>query len=418
MFVHQSSGHHRWLLALLFGACLLALSGWPEPASAGLSVSCVTAHDCWSVGGGPALHWNGSRWSAVSYPLPAGTRQENGLNAVSCTARSNCWGVGSVYADDYGPVLNDAVRWNGHSWVSAETPNPAGTSDHYDRSSLEAVSCVSASSCWAVGTSRSADGPTLIEALRWNGSGWSTVPTPEPAGTTGLTQDYNAVPSDNDLHAISCLSRSDCWAVGTYEPSGDLTGANNGLSPASFNLALHWNGHGWSVSPTPQPAAAKPGDFNNLTGVWCVSRADCWAVGVTGFADNEEEGVRTSVNEIFHWSGNRWSAARAPQPGGTKPNGDNALTAITCASAKSCLAVGGYGASSAKNLVLRWDGTRWSKIRIPNRPTDYEQLGGVSCTSSTNCWATGNSQRREKLFDDNLLWNGAKWTRYRSSASP
>jgi hypothetical protein len=254
--------------------------------------------------------------------------------------------------------------------------------------------------------------------LRWNGSAWSAVPTPEPAGTTGLTHDYNAVPSENQLHAISCLSATNCWAVGRYEPSGEETGENNGLSPASFNLALHWNGHGWSVSPTPQPAADKPGDFNNLTGVWCVSRRDCWAIGTDGFANMDEEGVATSVNEIFHWNGDRWSAVPAPQPGGTKPNSDNSLTAVTCASAKSCLAVGSYvGGSYLKNLLLRWDGTKWTKARIPSRSTDYEELAGVSCTSSSNCWATGNSQRGHTLFDDNLHWDGTKWTRYRSPAS-
>ena len=66
---------------------------------------------------------------------------------------------------------------------------------------LLSVSCVSASDCVAVGrTSTGSAVETLV--MVWDGSVWSIVTSP------------NAGTSDDELLSVSCVSASDCVAVG------------------------------------------------------------------------------------------------------------------------------------------------------------------------------------------------------------
>jgi hypothetical protein len=66
---------------------------------------------------------------------------------------------------------------------------------------------VSANDVWAVGFSPHPSGTpqylrqTLIE--HWNGSSWSVVPSPNPAGKTYVV-----------LNGAAAISASDVWAVG------------------------------------------------------------------------------------------------------------------------------------------------------------------------------------------------------------
>ena len=81
--------------------------------------------------------------------------------------------------------------------VVVSSPN-AGTGNNV----LLSVSCVSVSSCVAVGfTNTDSVFETLVMA--WDGSVWSIVSSPN-AGTI-----------DDELYSVSCVSVSDCVAVGS-----------------------------------------------------------------------------------------------------------------------------------------------------------------------------------------------------------
>ena len=70
-------------------------------------------------------------------------------------------------------------------------------------SELESVACVSPSSCTAVGYGGSTVFDEVPLADRWNGTAWTAMSpstaTEEPA---------------NSLYAVSCVSASYCWALG------------------------------------------------------------------------------------------------------------------------------------------------------------------------------------------------------------
>ena len=70
---------------------------------------------------------------------------------------------------------------------------------------LKGVTCVSASECWAVGYYYNGILPvqTLIE--RWDGTSWAIVASPNTSAT-----------QSNELFRVTCVSASECWAVGNY----------------------------------------------------------------------------------------------------------------------------------------------------------------------------------------------------------
>jgi hypothetical protein len=283
---------------------------------------------------------------------------------------------------------------------------------------LYGIRCTSAASCWAVGNT--SDDRT--EALHWNGHQWSQVTTPNPG-------DYN-----DNLFDVACTSATDCWAVGTAAYS-------NFTSP---NMALHWNGHTWSLVPTPSPYTGE--GFNRLLSVTCVSPGDCWAVGddsVSGQALHWNghtwslvatpgaglSGVRCISsancwavgqglgNAVLHWDGRTWATVAAPVPGTA-----SVLSSIGCTSAANCWAVGGYGAGRIdRSEALRWDGHQWSQAATPSprgSVGDPRGLGGVACISAADCWAVGpDFFPLGSTVNEAVHWNGHTWS-YVTMPSP
>ena len=377
----------------------------PGQSSILFGVTCPSSSDCWAVGRyrdvngaglNQILHWNGSAWSLVFAPEPGGTTAVafNSLYGVACASASDCWAVGA-YFNASGVQFNQALRWNGTRWSLVSTPQPGIVR------SLAGVRCTSGSSCWAVGAYRNTSNATLNQALRWNGTKWSLVSTPQPGGTATSG-------NFSELNGIGCTSASNCWAGGDYRTASITTAPD-------LNQALRWNGTTWSLVSTPQPAGTAAGDTNELGGVSCTSSSDCWAVGV-----DANLGSRTFLNQALHWDGSTWALVTTPDPDGTGGGATNGLNAVTCTSASNCWAVGSYGQISGGsgvvvNQALRWDGSTWSLVTTPDpgglNNTDGNVLYAVRCAGTTSCLAVGyvsvggGSAQNQALF-----WNGSTWS--------
>jgi hypothetical protein len=65
----------------------------------------------------------------------------------------------------------EALRWNGTKWSSFKTPEPGGTGMG-DLSTLNGVRCTTAANCWAVGESQESGGIERQEILHWKGKKW------------------------------------------------------------------------------------------------------------------------------------------------------------------------------------------------------------------------------------------------------
>ena len=226
-------------------------------------------------------------------------------------------------------------HWNGNHWAIVASPNPTGS----DENVLHAVSCPSTTSCSAVGF-----GSTKGLVEHWNGHTWSIVTRPNPTG------------SDNwYLAHVSCATTTSCFAVGSYW-SGEV-----GKSPEK-TLAEHWNGHTWSITPSPNPAGSAS---TVLNGVSCPTATQCFAVGHSSYQVSLGRlGVGTAQKTLVqHWDGHTWSTMRSrnPSPGGYETT---VLNGVSCHRKTSCFAVGDFGghpdpypvqvAGNTTNLIERY----------------------------------------------------------------
>ena len=103
--------------------------------------------------------------SAIATSGAAASSPTKGLESVSCVTAKDCWAVGGTNMHAKGQPL--ITHWNGKYWTTTKSPAVSTSS------ALKSVSCATASDCWAVGVGGRA---TLYE--HWNGSAWLVVPTP------------------------------------------------------------------------------------------------------------------------------------------------------------------------------------------------------------------------------------------------
>src|SRR5260370_4923554 len=172
-----------------------------------VALTCVSNSDCWGVGRQRAgsiwqtliEHWNGNSWTLVSSPNTS-TSDDNFLYGVACTSATQCWAVGNhSIVSNFGFAQPLIERWDGTSWT---IDNSLQTSPEQQDAILSGVTCNSASDCWAVGLYVLTDfNQTLVE--HWDGTSWNVV-----------TSANTSARESNRLSAVTCTSASDCWAVG------------------------------------------------------------------------------------------------------------------------------------------------------------------------------------------------------------
>jgi hypothetical protein len=173
-------------------------------------VSCITPRSCTAVGsshfGENTLveSWDGTTWSVVPSPNPSFS---SSLGGVSCVTPRSCTSVGSSSNDPDHGLWNTLVEsWNGTAWSVTPSPNPSPSPS--STNFLYGVSCVSATRCTAVGSyfNSSTGFNTLVES--WDGITWSVIPSPNPSSS-----------SSDGLGGVSCISGTSCTAVGGYYDS-------------------------------------------------------------------------------------------------------------------------------------------------------------------------------------------------------
>jgi hypothetical protein len=295
-------------------------------------------------------HFNGSEWTQVASPQ-VGAADDDDLNGVAVTSKSNAWAVGSYSNGTAEQTL--VLRWTGSSWAHVSSPNPAGAGAD---DVLNAVAATTTSNAWAVGRFRNGGvDEALIE--RWNGTAWKVVPSPTP-GTSSV------------LYAVAATSGSNAWAAGTF-----FTGA------AFQTLILRWNGSTWKKVASPNPGGASNNHF--LRGVSVTSGSNAWAVG--DYHDGTS--YRTLIER---WNGTVWKRVPSPNPGGAST--DNILYGVAATSSSNAIAVGSYRSGSAsRTLTERWNGSAWKWAWSPN-PAGLSAdnvLYAVDASSATNAWAVG-----------------------------
>jgi len=211
---------------------------------------------------------------------------------------------------------------------------------------------------------------------------WSIVESPNPST------------SANYLKGTDALASDDAWAVG-YRFDTTLSQIQN--------LAMHWNGSVWTVTPTPNLASPYT---NQLKKVTAISPGDVWAVGGHG------------LSFTLHWDGTQWS--RIPLPPIHNQGSDSVTNYLEDIDAVSPDDIWMVGAMDALNggtwtLTMHWDGTNWTQVPSPNQPTPtgsfYSQgLDAVVAIAANDVWAVGYYRVGSTPHPLVLHWNGTQWS--------
>jgi len=315
-------------------------------------------------------------WAGVQPPNPGGLNDV--LEGVTVQSGCDAWAVGN-YRDSANTVYRSLiVRWNGSSWQQVKSPNPnAATSDN----EFFGVTATSPRDAWAVGlTQQMPSEVSSVLIARWNGHSWRQQPSP-------------SLPSDGALFSVTAFSTRDAWAVGSAFPG---------------TLIEHWNGTRWSIARIQGPSLRG----GVLAGVAATSPRDAWAAGIVGGS--------LSHTLLVHWNGKTWRRVPSPDPAG--PAGINIVRGIAATAPANAWAVGvDRPGAHYRTMILHWNGTAWKVVPSPNPagPAAENVLFAVTAASSNDAWAVGDtfteSGHRGLLV---LHWNGRTWHNVPVASTP
>ena len=168
-------------------------------------------------------------------------------------------------------------------------------------------------------------------------------------------------------------------------------------SKAQVPLAASWNGKAWRVQPTPAPGGT---NYSHLDGVSCVRPTFCSAVGT----DVLTSGRWITLAEV--WRGQRWVITPTPP---LKPGKFNSLRAVSCTSSTDCMAA---GETNERALIEHWNGVQWTVQHAPGPAGSKSSLlYGVSCVARNWCMAAGYYQSPSdgiQAFSE--VWTGRHWS--------
>jgi len=313
----------------------------------------------------PAAFANG--WSLQTVPAGPSTTS-NSLNGVSCSSVSNCFAVGDEKSGGQFSALIE--HYNGTSWAVQGFAGPPG------QSFLEGVSCPTSSFCMAVGQDSPTGGGQVPLVFTFNGSAWAQQTVPLVSGSAVLS-------------GVSCTSSTFCMAVGQFTSAGQIA-------------AWSWNGSAFTLQHT--GSGFFPADF---TSVSCTSRTFCAAVGYSGVQFTS--GIVDPFAEFFN--GSSWNGPAVPIPSNSR---NSLLTGVSCASTSDCQAVGFLSSTNGSHAFGEsYNGIGWSEQSAPPILTTavFGGQGADACATASFCWAVGEYDIGGPVNPQVLgdFWNGSSW---------
>ncbi len=244
-------------------------------------IQCPTSSECVTLTGGTSTNAyvttdGGETWNTYSTSLPDG----NLYNSISCASASDCEAVGYNYFT--APAVIAYTTDAGQQWAQVTYP-PGVQTGNFD---WKGVSCPTTLDCSAVGsyvtlhpmaayTTKTTDGVPV-----WNGV---STPSASPALTLW------------GMHAVSCPSTSECFALGSTSTFGASILSNG--NPFSDSSSNSW---AWLHSLTEQ---------SYLSDISCPSTQDCIAVGsIYNSASQTNYGMILATTN----GGNTWFYRQVP----------------------------------------------------------------------------------------------------------
>ena len=383
--------------------CAVALSGAAGaagarhlPASADPSVhlqdvSAESASDVWAVGytqgdiQEPAIvRWDGNGVSGV--PTNLGSSAPGGivpgqLFGVSADSTTDAWAVGNVSPVHSHMFQSLVLRWDGSRWSRVPSPNPSPLFNE-----LDAVQANSPRDVWAEGAYfNPRDHQHLVFVIHWDGSGWSTVHVP-----TGIAQQIKV----SGFRSFDPIGPRNAFALRLH-----VVPVGHGVIRS--DQVLHWNGRSWSIASTIRVFFGA-----GLSGIGASSGSDVWAVGYNCILRD----CPPFHTATYHWDGRRWNGGVfykrgdpftghevIPSPG----ENDSTLVSVTDHAPTDVWATGTCSGRCrhGHDFLLHWDGSAWSRLPTPS----VSLTSAISSVSANDAWVIGGGSL--------LHWDGSSWSR-------
>jgi hypothetical protein len=261
------------------------------------------------------------------------------------------------------PAAARPIPATGGIGTPASPPPTAGTSAavmrvaairHYGQpanaSGFSVIIATGARQAWAFGGTNPG-GPSTPVAALWNGA--TLTPSTLPSGLTGFINDASA-PAANDV-----------WAAGEYG-----------------RYVLHWDGITWRV--------VRQWPSGQITGLTAITARDVWIFGTT------TDG--STIVGTWHFDGTTWRPVTGE------------AGSIYRASAVSQNDMWAIGARSGADVILRYDGHAWRRVRT-GPALNGIQPEDILAVSNRDVWVAGNETSRTGLTRLALVhWNGSRWS--------
>jgi hypothetical protein len=247
------------------------------------------------------------------------------------------------------------------------------------------VACTGQATCLAVGYYTDTADRLEPMAATENRGRWSRAVALSLPANASRTVEQRAF-----LESVACQRKGYCTAVGDYvERSGN-----------NATMAITESGGRWrrpvEIKP---PRGASPADGADLSSVSCTGPRSCIAVG---YYDSAIKAMAASE------SAGRWARAQAvsalpPKADATQPY---TLSAVSCAKAGDCVAVGSYTdkAGTERIWMVSESAGHWVRPRQILLPANAATGAlsdaaafGVDCTASGYCAADGLYNTRSSI---------------------
>ncbi len=298
--------------------------------------------------------------------MPRRTREAGVRALLRSLTKASCAVIGAAAALGLAAGAVPAQAATVHGWQITKVYGTGA--QNYDPAWPGALAVPSRNAAWMIwgGCTWPCDsGVNITVVEHWNGHRWAAVPASELRGMTP--------------GVVTASSSKDAWLFGPF-PKGRYAGA------------LHWNGTKWTKRSVPTwliringsgTADIYPADFspNNL-----------WVFSLGGYI-----GEKTAF--AAHYQNGRWTKSYLPDI----PDSAAAI------SSKDIWVIGHAFNGKGPDVLMHWNGHRWSKSRFPKQPiAGYPvNLTAVGPHDLWAAWSPAKAGEAEYL----LHWNGAHWSK-------
>jgi hypothetical protein len=320
-------------------------------------------------------------WTTAAAPAPSNANSENAhvdLNGVTCLSATSCVAVGD-YIDDHDSQVALVETLAGTTWTATEVSAPSNviTNTLDITNALDGISCTSATACAAYGTYADTSGDFRGWLAVRSGASWTATEAAPPDA------DFTLDTPNPTINAVSCFSAGGCVAAGYYINT-------EGGEPA-FVATLASGSWTFKVAPLPAGGATGGSVFAGLTSLACPAGGGCVAVGSYQDGHGEGHGLIDTL------AGSTWTARAAPLPSNPDPDdpGDS-LVSVACPTTGACTAVGSYSDSDGgtSGTIATLASGSWTALEATTPSTISPdgpslELQSLACPTQVSCVASG-----------------------------